>query len=723
MAQYRLSAKVYNNAISKRIDYINREGKYKYGTKSEDFLIGWSGNLPSWAANERDFWRTIEKLEKPGQVQARGFQLNLPVELPMKEQVKITKQFMDECFKNHAYTLVIHNKAGNPHVHVYVCERLIDDRPEPDRNSYCKQRTGYSKDRSMTGAKRNQWLRKTRKTWEVIQNNALERCGSKERVSCETLEKQKAKRLPLVHLGPIAAALERRGVKTRRGDINRRIQAVNKRLAAYLQEISNMHNEIAEIDTNILAEKKKVHDLEVDNSKIKKELEKQRIEKEKHQNNVWRFCRYFISKKDGIDELCNHFDKKDYAGFVSLLVDSFHKEKNQHNAQFTSFGKELSHIEREHNFKLTSNEISKCLTYKFWSLYSAKKKEDWSKKYESYITYLDFRRATAKILNNRPKTEKELRAYEKDLKKWDGISNTFTPNGQNPFGEDVNFHVIIGNRIKEINQAIQNIEVEKDSVLSFEKRFKQWTEQPAATREDIAKHMALSEELAKQKEVVVHCVRQLKNVSREFALEHEKWIESLDKKIELDAKRVADELERIKIEERKQQEQKKAEQEALNKRLELARQAARRIDKENSSTKQKNNDNARNREKPLTPEVVAPQNIIDQSIPKKDDVSKHIDRHEPLQAQKLPRTDIKEMHPGSFLGRKFMLHIKWGNGESSVVDSKNFTQFWSNHWEDVEKYNANAKHPITKEYLEKRAAEFKNDREKNKGRKGGRGDE
>lgn len=723
MAQYRLSAKVYNKAISKRIDYINREGKYKYGTKSEDFLTGWSDNLPSWAANERDFWHTIEKLEKPGQVQARGFQLNLPVELPMKEQVKITKQFLDECFKNHAYTLAIHKRAGNPHVHFYVCERLIDDRPEPDRNSYCKQRTGYSKDRLMTGAKRNQWLRKTRKTWEVIQNNALERCGSKERVSCETLEKQKVKRLPLVHLGPIAAALERRGVKTRRGDINRRIQAVNKRLTAYLQEISNMHNEIAEIDTNILAEKKKVHDLEVDNSKIKKELEKQRIEKEKHQNNVWRFCRYFISKKDEIAELCNHFDKKDYAGFVSLLSDSFCKEKGQHHVQLTGFGKELSHIESEHNFKLTSNEISKCLTYKFWSLYSAKKKEDWSKKYESYITYLDFRRATAKILNDRPKTEKELRAYEKDLKKWNSISNTFIPNGQNPFGEDVNYHVIIGNRIKEIHQAIKNIEVEKDSVLSFEKRFKQWSEQPAATREDIAKHMALSEELAKQKETIVRCVRKLKNVSQEFALEYEKWIKSLDKKIELDSKRVADELERIKHEEKKQQEQKKAEQEALNKRLQLARQAARRIDKENSSIKQKNNGNARNEEKLLNHEVEVSQNTINRSMLEEDNVSKHIDRCEPLQGQKLPRSDIKEMHASNFLGRKFTLHIKWGNGKSSVVDSKNFAQFWANHWEDVEKYNTNAKHPITKEYLEKRAAEFTNDHGKSNGKKGGRGDE
>ena len=218
MAQYRLSIKPYHTAILRRIDYINREGKYKYGKKGEEYVAGWSANLPSWAADERDFWQVIENSEKPGNVQARGFQLNLPIELSTDEHVKIVQELMDKWFKDHAYTVAFHNKPGNPHAHIYFSERKIDDRPEPDRNSYCRQRTGYSKDREITGLKRDQWLRRLRKGWEEIQNQALERCGCKERVSCETLEKRGIKRIPQVHLGPIAAALERRGIKTRRGD-------------------------------------------------------------------------------------------------------------------------------------------------------------------------------------------------------------------------------------------------------------------------------------------------------------------------------------------------------------------------------------------------------------------------------------------------------------------------------------------------------------------------
>lgn len=243
MAQYRLSIDVYHDAISRRVDYINREGKYKYGEKGEEYITGWSAHLPSWATSPQDFWQTIEKSEKPGNIQARGLQLNLPIELSLDEQIKIVKQFMNAYFSSHAYTLAFHNKKGNPHVHVFFCERLIDNRPEPDRNSYCRQRTGYSKDREITGLQRNQWLKRIRKGWENIQNQALEQAGCEERVSCETLEKQGINRIPQIHLGPIASALEKRGIKTRRGDINRKRQVINDKLAVLEKQLANA-NEI-----------------------------------------------------------------------------------------------------------------------------------------------------------------------------------------------------------------------------------------------------------------------------------------------------------------------------------------------------------------------------------------------------------------------------------------------------------------------------------------------
>lgn len=534
MAQYRLSIKVYHNAISRRIDYINRDGKYKYGEKGEEYMTGWSENLPSWAADCRDYWQSIEKTEKPGNVQARGFQLNLPVELSSEEQVKIVKQLMDKWFNKHAYTVAIHNKPGNPHAHVYFNERLIDDRPEPDRNSYCKQRTGYSKDREITGLKRDQWLRRLRKNWEEIQNQALERAGCKERVSCETLEKQGIKRIPQVHLGPIAAALERRGIQTRRGDINRRIRAINEKLATYEKEIADAYTEVDTCDLKISIEKSKINLLEKEN--------------QTHQDNIWSYCSYFISDKTGIDDLCKRYDEKDFSGFVNLLANNFCVERKSMQKN-TKFAQEIALLESQNQMKLTDKEVFQCLTYRFWSLYG-QGKVSWNDRYDSYIMYLQYRRALGKVLNIRPKEEKELASYKRDLEKWDKNSKMFMPKGQNIFDNDVNLHDIIGKRLEETQKAIKEIKSDKDRIIKFENNLELLTKQSLLTRSEIAKHNELSDKIANQKDDIIKTFNCLKTGSHEFYLEHESLMLNLNKKLESENNRVSDAIKTIeKVEE------------------------------------------------------------------------------------------------------------------------------------------------------------------------------
>ena len=529
MAQYRLSIKMYHDAISRRVDYINREGKYKYGAKGEEFVAGWSENLPSWAVNAHDFWQTIENSEKVGNVQARGFQLNLPIELNREEHIKIVQLLMKEYFSKHAYTLAFHDKPGNPHVHVLFSERLIDDRPEPGRNSYCKQRTGYSKDRKITGLKRDQWLRRLRKGWEEIQNQALERCGCKERVSCETLEKQGIKRLPQVHLGPVAAALERRGIKTRRGDINRRIRAINEKLANYEKEIANAYTEVDTCDLKISIENSKINLLEKEN--------------QTHKDSIWSYCNYFISDKTGIDDLCKRYDAKDFSGFVNLLAENFcTDQKNMQKS--TKFAQEIALLESQNQMKLTDKEVSQCLTYRFWSLYGQGKRS-WNDRYDSYIMYLQYRRALGKVLNIRHKEEKELTAYKRDLEKWDMNSKMFMQKGQNLFDNDVNLHDIIRKRLEETKKDIKEIKSDKDRIIKFEKNLELWEKQPLLTRSEITKHNEISDKIANQKDDIIETFNRLKTGSHDFYLEHESLMLNLDKKLESENNRVSDAIKTI----------------------------------------------------------------------------------------------------------------------------------------------------------------------------------
>ena len=70
-----------------------------------------------------------------------------------------------------------------------------------EREKFCRQRSGYKKDRDITGAGRRKWLFNMRKSWENAANRALENAGSKERISCESLKKQGILRAPQKHLG------------------------------------------------------------------------------------------------------------------------------------------------------------------------------------------------------------------------------------------------------------------------------------------------------------------------------------------------------------------------------------------------------------------------------------------------------------------------------------------------------------------------------------------
>ena len=257
MALYRLSMKKVHDHIKAKVAYIERQGKYNKGAKAEELRESWSSDMPSWAVNSADFWHDIETEEKPGQVQARGIELALPVELSKEEQRAIVEEFSDTVLKNHARTIAIHDsKDGkNPHVHIYFTERLKNDKEEPPRGKYCRQRTGYSKDRTITGGKGKEWLLKIRKDWEVIQNKALENAGYLfDQVSCESLEAQGIAREAQIHVGYQDTNRYRKTGE--KGARYRRNEAILSRNRDYVTELSAAKAEVDRLEKAVKAERK-----------------------------------------------------------------------------------------------------------------------------------------------------------------------------------------------------------------------------------------------------------------------------------------------------------------------------------------------------------------------------------------------------------------------------------------------------------------------------------
>ena len=283
MAIYRLSIKIVKEHVSLKVDYIKREGKYSKGSKAEELRESWSENLPSWAANSQDFWRDIETEEKPGQTQARGIELALPRELSPEEQKAIVEEFCNTSLKGHAKTVAIHDSSDgkNPHVHIYFTERRIDDREEPPRGKYCRQRTGYSKAKEINGAGRKQWLVKIRKNWEIIQNKALENAGYLfDQVSCESLEAQGIAREAQIHVG--YQDINRYRKTGEKGARYKRNEAVLERNRAYISELSAAKAEVKRLEKAVKEERQAKEEAARKAAEAKKKAEEaQRIEAER----------------------------------------------------------------------------------------------------------------------------------------------------------------------------------------------------------------------------------------------------------------------------------------------------------------------------------------------------------------------------------------------------------------------------------------------------------
>lgn len=141
----------------------------------------------------------------------------MPDELSEKERIEVAREFAKAICVTYgvAADLCIHapGKDGdkrNHHAHILTTTR-----------SYQNEQLG-EKTRVLDSPKTSgKEVESMRKVWADIANRALEKAGHEARIDPRSLKKQGIDREPTRHLGPVATAMERRGVRTDRGDLNR----------------------------------------------------------------------------------------------------------------------------------------------------------------------------------------------------------------------------------------------------------------------------------------------------------------------------------------------------------------------------------------------------------------------------------------------------------------------------------------------------------------------
>ena len=149
---------------------------------------------------------------------------------------------------------------GNPHAHVLLTMRPMDENGQwlPNaRKVYdldangerIRLRSGHWKSHK---ERTTDWddpgnCEKWRHAWEVLQNQYLEEAGRPERIDMRSYERQGLDVLPTVHMGAAVSALERKGIETNIGNLNRDIKAANRMMNAVRRTIKNLRNWIADI--------------------------------------------------------------------------------------------------------------------------------------------------------------------------------------------------------------------------------------------------------------------------------------------------------------------------------------------------------------------------------------------------------------------------------------------------------------------------------------------
>ena len=164
-------------------------------------------------------WNAAESAEKRKDAKvAREWEIALPEELTNEERIEVAREFAKAVSATYgvAADLCIHapGKDGdqrNHHAHILTTTR-----------SYQNGQLG-GKTRVLDSPKTSgKEVESMRRVWADIANRALEKAGHEARIDPRSLKNQGIEdRKPTRHMGPAATAMERRGIQTERGDLNR----------------------------------------------------------------------------------------------------------------------------------------------------------------------------------------------------------------------------------------------------------------------------------------------------------------------------------------------------------------------------------------------------------------------------------------------------------------------------------------------------------------------
>lgn len=251
-AAYRAGEKLHSEYYGEDSDYTR-----KGGVICSEILL--PPHAPPSFSDRETLWNAVEKAERGKKAQlAYSLDIALQNEFSMKENIHLARQFLLDNFVSRGMVVdfAVHspdreNGIPNPHFHVLCPIRPIN----PDGSWGNKQRREYVLDESgqrirdgtgdyaFNAVPTTDWgspetLEVWRQAWADLCNAKFTEKELDCRIDHRSYERQGVEQLPTIHEGPTVRAMEAKGIRTDKGDLNRWIRKTNAMLREAKQKIA-----------------------------------------------------------------------------------------------------------------------------------------------------------------------------------------------------------------------------------------------------------------------------------------------------------------------------------------------------------------------------------------------------------------------------------------------------------------------------------------------------
>ncbi|RAV73882.1 MobA/MobL protein [Aerococcus mictus] len=411
------AAYISGEKIKNEWDGVTHDYTKKLGVISKEIYL--PDHAPEEYKDRKTLWNSVELFEKNSNAQlARNFIISLPKELSVEENKKMIEEYVQNNFVKEGMIvdLAIHDesKEGNQNIHAHIMtivrpinedgtwgqkskkEYILDEKGEKILNKNGKPKT-RKVELTTWNDKGN--VEKWRENFSDLCNEYLAKNKIEKRVDHRSFKRQGIKQIPTIHLGASASAMERKGIRTEKGDINREIKKQNELL-------KNIGNEIKKITSWLAGFKDKLKE----SYKEYRDQSKKQIENESGLFNLYEYLSFYQemqeNNRDGLSFYGKRnkaiYDLKRYASGINYLRENKIKtisDLQGHINTLRSKNSEIYKTIKENSQKIEN--LNKCLAY-------AKTVRKTKATYQDYESKKIFKESFYK--NNQKEIDQHIRA-------------------------------------------------------------------------------------------------------------------------------------------------------------------------------------------------------------------------------------------------------------------------------------------------------------------------